>query len=152
MISHFSLTAFVRGASDDLLTEYFKCAGPPLQLSPRTPKKHRTEAIVAVISRLDDGRRVQVESDFREVHKLATAAGIRRIIDEANFQGVDLTALLRQQHGHLDKAFLTFLNARAIFDAASLFAAGDTLSGRYWKRRLPVTGAPDIDPVPKLAL
>lgn len=151
MISHFSLTAFVRGASDDLLTEYFQRAGLPLELPAQSPKKQRAEAVIDAIARLGDDPRSRFESEFREIHTLATASGIRRIIDEANFQGINLAAMLRPQRGHLDKALLTYLNARTIFDAASLFAARDNLPGRYWKRRLPVTGAPDIDPIPKLA-
>ena len=151
MISHFSLTAFVHCASDDLLIEYFQRAGSPLEFPPRTPKKRRAEPIIEAITRLNDDQRSRFESDFREVYTLATASGIRRIIDEANFQGIDLAALLSPQRGHLDKALVTYLNARAVFEAASLFAVRDTLPGRYWKRRLPVAGAPGIDPVPKLA-
>jgi len=85
MISHFSLTAFVRGASDNLLTEYFQRAGSPLELPARTPKKQRAEAVVESIARLGDDERSRFESDFREVHTLATASGIRRIIDEVNY-------------------------------------------------------------------
>jgi hypothetical protein len=151
MISHFSLTAFIRSVSRDLLSEYFRRAGLPLELGPRTPKKARAEPLIEAIGKLADSQRAQCESDFREVHKLATAGGIQRILDEANFQGAGLAAPLRERRGHLDKALLTYLNARAIFDAASLFAARDILPGRYWKRRLPLTGASDIDPVPKIA-
>jgi hypothetical protein len=136
MISHFSLTAFIRSVSRDLLSEYFRRAGLPLELGPRTPKKARAEPLIEAIGKLADSQRAQCESDFREVHKLATAGGIQRILDEANFQGADLAAPLRERRGHLDKALLTYLNARAIFDAASLFAARDILPGRYWKRRL----------------
>lgn len=152
MISHFSLTAFVRSVSNDLLAEYFKRAGSPLELPSRTPKKQRAEAAIEAIAQLGDDLRSRIENDFREIHRLATASGIRGLIDEAKFQGVDLATLLRPHRGHLDKALQTYLDARPIFDAASRLAGRDMLPGRYWKRRLPVTGAPDIDPVPKLNL
>jgi hypothetical protein len=94
---------------------------------------------------LSDEQRVALDQDFKEVAALGDKAGLQQIIDEARFRHVALGDEFHGQRSFVNKAFWTFLNARSVFDAASRFAV-PYLQGRYWKRHLPVTSAPGIDP------
>jgi hypothetical protein len=145
MSGHFTLKGFLRQASRRLFAEYLHARGIDLGLDIAALKPRNIDPIVEALNRLADDQRAGLDRDFQDIAALASEAGLRQIIDEARFQGVILDAELQRLDGFLDKSLWTFLRVRQIFDAASRFAVRDILSGRYWKRGLPLPGAPGAD-------
>lgn len=147
MTNHFTLQTLLRQASRDLLGTYLTHSGIDLGIDVAQLKTRNIDPIIEAINGLPDDRRAALDRDLREIWSLASEAGLRQILGEAGYQSVDLVDRLKPLEGFLDKAMWTFVNARTVFDAAALFVVQDTLPGRYWRRRLPLTGAPAADVV-----
>lgn len=150
MTTHYTLNSFIRQASNGILADYFEDRGIDLGIDIRALRPRKFEPIVESINRLADDQRAALDQDFKEVAALGDKAGLQQIIDEARFQEIDLGDEFHGQRSFVNKAFWTFLKARFVFEAASRFAV-PYLQGRYWKRHLPVTSAPGIDPSDKVA-
>jgi hypothetical protein len=81
-----------------------------------------------------------LHTDFAAILTLATEGGARTLLAEAVHAGLDIADAFAAQDGFVSKAFWVFLTHRAVFDAAFRPSAKDYLSGRYWKRQLPIRG------------
>jgi hypothetical protein len=150
MVTHYTLNSFVRQASNGLLADYFEGKSIDLGIDVKSLKPRKFEPIIDATSYLSDEQRATLDRDFREVAGLGNKVGIQQIIDEARFQEVELGDEFCGQPSFVNKSFWAFLNARPVFEAASRFAV-PYLQGRYWKRRLPLTSAPGIDPSDRVA-
>lgn len=144
MALHYTLTNFVRQASNARLAEYFEVRGIYLGIDVRSLKPRTYEPLLDAVNRLTDEQRAGLDRDFMEVTALADKAGLQHIINEARFRGVDIGPGLQEQNSFFNKAFWTYLNLKAVFDGAASFAAPYT-QGRYWKRRLPLPAVPGAD-------
>ncbi len=145
MTNHFTLQTLLRQASRDLLGIYLTHSGIDLGIDVAKLKPRNIDPIIEAINRLPDDRRAALDRELREIWALASESGLRSILDEAGHQSVVLVDRLQPLDGFLDKAIWTFVNARAVFDGAARFVVRETLPARYWKRRLPLTGAPTGD-------
>jgi len=141
MATHFTLKTFLRQASRNLFGTYLESAGIDLGIDVAALKPRDIDPIIEAINRLSDDQRVILDRGLHSIWSLASEAGLRHILDEAAYRSVDIGERLRSHAGFLDKAIWTFVEECAVFDGASLFAIQDMVSGRYWKRRLPVAGA-----------
>ena len=147
---HYTLTNFIRQASNDFLAEYFEGRGIDLGIDIKSLKARNNEPVVAAINTLPDEERAGLDQDFIGITALADKAGLQHIIQEARYQNLGIEADLQNQHGMTNKSLWVFLKHPAVHDSASRFAVPYT-QGRYWKRRLPVTSAPGIEPGTKAA-
>jgi len=142
MTVHYTPKGFVRLAAPELLTEYLNAAKIDLGRDP--PEKVVNAAVVCdAIDALPDDTRAMLDRDWQLVWSLASESGLKHIIDEANERDA-LTGELAPLKSFLDKALTAFLRHRDIFERAHELAALDCLSGRYWKRRLPVSVNPQM--------
>jgi hypothetical protein len=84
-------------------------------------------------------------ADFAAILTLATHGGVQTLLAEAVHAGLDIANAFAAQDGFISKAFWVFLTNRAVFDSAFRLSAKNYLSGRYWKRQLPIPGARSAD-------
>lgn len=145
MAQHYTLTSFLRQASNQLLADYFQAKGIDLGVNLKSLKHRKIEPVAAAIEALPDDAQADVNRDFQNVVTLADAGGWHQIVHEAQYQGVNVAAGWGAQKSVLDRTFWTFLNFPIVFEGATQFAV-PYLAGRYWKRGLPVHGALVGDP------
>ena len=79
--------------------------------------------------------RTPAEGVFRQVHDLATAAGVQALVAEGLAHGVDLADELEPVDGFHAKALTAFLRWPQVFRTAWQVHHADALPGRYWRRR-----------------
>jgi hypothetical protein len=149
MAYHYTLKNFVRQASNTLLVEYFRAKGINLGVDLEALKPKNVDPIADAIDRLGEDEQNKVNRDFQKVAALGDRAGLRQIVEEARFNGLDIAPGLEAQRSVVNQAFWTFLRFPLLFEAAAQFAVPYAL-GRYWKRGLPVTGASIGDPDTKV--
>ena len=87
--------------------------------------------------------RTPAEGVFRQVHDLATAAGVQALVAEGLAHGVDLADELEPVDGFHAKALTAFLRWPQVFRTAWQVHHADALPGRYWRRR---TGLDHVPP------
>jgi hypothetical protein len=110
-------------------------------------KDNEVDPIFDAWLKLADEDRVHFEHVAREVHDLATPAGIKAIIEEGKFHKLDMAGPLEKIDGLYAKILWTYLEHLQVFKVASFFNHADQLSVRYWRKRknIPKT-APRVDP------
>jgi hypothetical protein len=145
MPAHYNLRNLLRQLSRELLSDLFDSHSVQIDLDLSALKKRQIEPIFAAITALPDDQRHKLDDDFRQIFALATPAGITHIIDEARFRGIEIVHRLRPIASPLDKAAWARVRERSVFESAVRLAVRDTLSGRYWKRRLPIGNLPGVD-------
>lgn len=126
---------FIRLAANALLKDYFTVHGELAGVEWDTLMETDADPVFAGWLALPEERQEKVEQDFRCIFDLASADGIRTIVDEARCSQLDITAELDARDGFLNKSFWVFLNHRDLFDRVSLLDHADHLSGRYWRAR-----------------
>jgi hypothetical protein len=87
--------------------------------------------------------RDRVEQMFRQVHEMATPAGIRLLITEVGFAGTDITAEIMRLPGHQARALWVLVHRPLAFHNARRIALAESLSSRYWQK---ITGVPLLVP------
>ena len=150
MAQNYTLNSFIRHAANALLADYFETQGLDLGIDMRALRRNQSDRIITATSLLPDAQRAAVEQDFIAVTALGNKSGLQQIIDEARFIGTDPSLGLEAQSSVINKVFWTFLYHRPVFDGAARFAMPNAI-GRYWKRHLPVTSAPGLDPASKVS-
>src|SRR5262249_29478705 len=83
---------------------------------------------------LPQSQREEVERDLRTVDELACESGIKTLIEEGHWQGIDLSRELDALEGLHSKAMWAFLRRSCVFDVAPLFTAADGMNSRHWVR------------------
>jgi hypothetical protein len=110
-------------------------------------KETEVEPIYDAWQALPEQVRELIEWEFRRVYGLATADGIRAIIEEGRFHGLDLTADLDALDGYVNKVLWTFLEHQQVFEVAQRLNRADHLNGRYWRKRKDIPRKePDVLP------
>jgi hypothetical protein len=144
MPSHtYSPKTFLRHARNALLARYFHERDLLLDLDIATMPEHAADDQFEAWTALSDEQRLGVESDFREVDALAHEQGIRTLLDEGHFHGVDFEPAFAGLDGFHDKALLALLDAPDAFAVAARFNYADTRPKRYWRRHV---GLPRVVP------
>lgn len=135
MANDYAPRLFLRQTENALLKEYFAAHGELTGIDWPHLRETEAETVYAGWMALPEERQEQVEQDFRDIFDLASAEGIRTVIDEARCSRVDITADLDARDGFLNKAFWVFLNHRDLFNRVALLDHADHLSRRYWRKR-----------------
>ena len=145
MPAHYNLRSFLRQLSRELLKELFDRHGIETGLELSALKKRQIDPIFETINALSEDRRQKLDDDFRNILSLATPGGIRHIVEEARFQGFELIEELQPIPSPIDRAAWACLYHGPVFEAAIRLAVRELLSGRYWKRRLPIAPLPGAE-------
>jgi len=136
----------LRHVSNALLARYFGAGNLLAEIDFATPPETKVGPIYEAVQRLAPDDQARVGSDLLLVHSLADDQGLRAILDEATYHGIELLADLDELDGFYDKAMWTLLEYPTIVDVASRFSDADHLPHAYWHRRregVPATQASD---------
>lgn len=137
MPSQYAPKHFLRQVHPGLLQRYFSARSALGNLDWASMEEGDTdvEAVFAAWHALPEQTAQEIEQEFRDVHDLASAEGMRTILEEGQYHSTDLTAELDAHSGFIDKVMHVFLNHRRIFNVACYFDHADALSGRSWHKR-----------------
>ncbi len=145
MPSHYNLRAFLQQLSPDHVIALFEHHGIDPGLCGKTRKAREIESMVAAINALPEDRRLSFDQDGRAIQSLATRAGLKHILAEAQYRQLAIVEELQRPRTILNKVAWTRFRHGEVFAGASRLAVRDILPGRYWKRRLPLTARPGAD-------
>src|SRR4051812_165873 len=90
----YSPRAFLRQVPNQLLKQFFERRGHYRDLLWYLFRETEVELIYDAWQALPGPEREEVERTFRGVHELASQAGIKALVEEGPFHGVDLAAQL----------------------------------------------------------
>jgi len=139
MARHYSPRAFMIEAPNRLLKEYYERVG----LNGDIPWRHLSERDIGRVfeayEKAPEKTRRKMDEDFRSIHNLADKGGIKTLIEvgQSPFRNIDFISLFGGAEGHLEKAFIAFLNHPEAFEEASYFHYADTIGHWRKRRRLP---------------
>jgi len=128
--------SFFRQVANSLLREYFASRSLLDGVNWDDLGETDTGPIYDAWLELPQERRVETDADFHVVHDLADEAGIHVMIEEADYQHVDLVAALGELEDFHDQAMWVFLKHPKVFDIASRFSRADSLPNRSWQKRV----------------
>ncbi len=136
MTDKYSPKSFLRTTSPEMLAAYFRQAGllPDFNFVNSAARK-RTDALHDAICALSDEIRQRVQQDFQDILWLSNKAGggLKSIIHEATFQGVDLSELDKILELR-DKIMWVFLHHSAIFNSCLRLAKRHLYSQTNWRQ------------------
>jgi hypothetical protein len=135
MPRHYSPRDFLRLAPNALLERYFHERDLLTGIDFRSLKETEVQPVFDAWWALPPEKVAEANSDFALVTALADEQGIQAILDEAEYQKLDLTEDLEAQQGLCDKALWTFLEHRDVAEAAHRFCEVERLPYSYWVRR-----------------
>jgi hypothetical protein len=84
---------------------------------------------------LPPNERQEVEGAFQSIHEMACEAGVRVLVEEGQFHGINLAAELDILDGYYHKAMYAYLRHEGIFRVALYFISADSLPSRSWLRQ-----------------
>lgn len=146
-MSQFNPKRVLRQTSNALLKEFFgqhNCHPTP---SWEQLGETQVDEVFRALQSLPDGPREKIEVVLQDLDEVANEDGVRVMVEEAAFRGVDIADDLEAMDSRFDKAMWVLLRHPDIWRAATMFARADDLSsGRSWRRRcdLPATN-PQVD-------
>ena len=135
MPTHYTPKTFLRQTSNDLLQACFGRVGALEELPWADLPNHEIDVVYDTWQDLPEPQRLEIERIFEEAEALANESGIRAIIDEGTFHGLDLAADLESLESFRDKAMYVALNHPRVFQVAGTINHAHSLSRRYWKHR-----------------
>lgn len=144
MALQYAPRTFLRQTSNELLQACFGRIGVLQDLPWNELPNHHIDVIYDGWQSLPDAERLEVERTFEEAEALASEAGIKTIIDEGTFHGLDLASELQHLQNYRDKAMHVAIVHPRVFEVAGQINHAHSLSRRYWQRRV---GMPQTQPI-----
>jgi hypothetical protein len=135
MSRQYSPKTFLRQVPNQLLKEYFDRRSVLSDLLWYLQGETEIERIYDSWQALPEPQRLEIEKDFRDIDEMACEEGVKALVEEGRFHGIDLAPELDRLDGSHHKAMWAFLRHEQVFYVASLINYVDTLHGRYWVRR-----------------
>ena len=99
-----------------------------------TPE-HKIEVVFDRWQNLPDDQRLQIERIFEDAEALANEEGLKTLIEEGQFHGLDLAAELEAFPNYRDKALHVWLNHPRVFQVAGTLNHAHALPQRFWHKR-----------------
>jgi hypothetical protein len=134
-VIHFTPKTFLRQTSNGLLQACFDRLGVLRDIPWTDLANHQIELVYDGWQSLPEPQRLEVERMFEEAESLASEAGIKAIIDEGLFHGLDLASELASFESYRDKAMHVAICHPRVFQVAGTINHAHSLSRRYWKHR-----------------
>ena len=140
MAGQYELKKFLRHVSMANLKDYF-ARRASTDAGVKWEELASVDEAFAAIQNAPDKVRGDVNGDFQRINAMATEGGIRTIIDEGRYRGLDLGTALQGVGGLEDQVLRVFLDypaadrRRALFDVAWEFNRADNVPGRSWRKR-----------------
>ena len=135
MARQYNPQRFFRQVPNSLLEQYFKEKEVLAEIKFEELTETKIELLYKSWLALSEKERSDMEKDFREIDRLATAGATKAIIDEADWHGEDLAPVLAELKNHHERAFWTFLNRKVYWKGALQFQYADSIPASYWRKR-----------------
>ena len=132
---HFTPRTFLRHTSNHLLRECFGNLGVLKNLPWNEFADHDIDLVYDSWQNLPDVKRLEAERMFEQTEALASEAGIKAIIDEGYFHGLNLAEELSTLESFRDKAMHVAIKYPHVFQVAGTINHAHSLSLRYWRHR-----------------
>ena len=119
MSRHYSPRAFMIEAPNRLLEQYYEGEGLGGDISWRHLSERDINLVFEAYQKAPEKIRRKMDEDFRSIHNLADEGGIKTLIEvgRSPFHQVDFVSLFEGTEGHLERAFIAFLNRPQAFEA-----------------------------------
>ncbi|MBA6296596.1 hypothetical protein [Colwellia sp. MB02u-9] len=130
MSGKYSSKQFMKVVSNVFLNKYFEHENIDLDVDSDPLREHDTDLLINAILLLKDIARSNIESDFQQIHSLATRAGIKALTAVAKkHDNIDFNEKIRSINGIHNQAMWAFINNREYWqDASILFEASSIQS------------------------
>lgn len=136
MSTHYNPKTFLRQTSNELLQACFGQLGVLQDLPWTELANHQVDLVYDRWQDLPEPQRLQIERMFEDGDALASdEEGIKAIIDEGTFHGLDLATELESLPNLRDKAMYVAINYPRVFQVAGTIHHAHSLPRRYWKHR-----------------
>lgn len=135
MAISFAPKTFLRQTSNELLQACFGQLGVLSDLPWAELSGHDIDVVYNSWQNLPEKQRLEVERMFEEAESLASETGVKAIIDEGTFHGLDLATELEPLPSFRDKALYVGVTYPHVFQVAGTIHHAHSLSLRYWRRR-----------------
>ncbi|MCA9031513.1 MAG: hypothetical protein KDA66_11940 [Planctomycetaceae bacterium] len=143
MATQYAPRTFLRQTSIEFLQAYFQHVGVLQDLSWSELPDHLIDIIHDGWQSLPDAERLEIERTFEEAEALASEEGIKVIIDEGTFHGLELASELEPLKNYRDKAMYVAVTHPRVFKVAGQINPAHSLPRRYWRHR---GGMPNVTP------
>ncbi|MSO37800.1 MAG: hypothetical protein EXQ69_06050 [Acidimicrobiia bacterium] len=147
MTIHYTPKTFLRQTSNCMLQSCFNRIGALHDIPWSELSEHRIDVVYDGWQQLPDAQRLEIERGFEEAEALANEEGLKALIEEGQFHGLDLAAELEPFSNFRDKALHVWLTHPRVFEVAGTINHAHSLPMRYWKHRggMPLA-QPDVTP------
>ena len=150
MAGQYDLRKFLREVANKTLKEYFERIGWDPGVNWEALTETGIEPLFeAIVENAPADKHADINRDFQQINEMATEGGIKTLIDEGRYRGLDLAVELEGVAGLHDKVLRVFLDHPAheggqlrLFDVARYFNRADKLPGRSWRKR---SGVPEVE-------
>lgn len=142
MAKNYSPKSFFRNAPNSLLVQYFTKHGVLKEHDFSHLSETKIEPMYLAWLSLPDNERGEIERDFRAIDALACEAGLKAILDEAEWHDEDLADALGEFDGFYEKAFWIFLERPNYWPAATAFCRADSISSNHWNECKTINHSP----------
>jgi hypothetical protein len=145
MAIQYTPKTFLRQTSNSMLQLCFGKVGVLADLPWNETPEHKIEVVFDKWQNLPAAQRLEIERLFEEAEALASEEGLKTLLDEGQFHGLDLAAELETFPNYRDKALHVWLNYPRVFQVAGTINHAHSFSQRFWSKRgnLPTT-QPDV--------
>lgn len=147
MTVHYQPKTFLRQTSNNLLQACFGQIGVLGDIPWADLSEHQIDVVYDGWQNLPEQQRLEIERMFEDAEALANEEGIKAIIDEGSFHGLDLATEIEQFGDFRDKAMYVAISHPRVFQVAGTINRAHSLSRRYWRHRgnMPLV-QPDVTP------
>lgn len=145
MAVQFTPKTFLRQTSNAMLQLCFEKVGALKDVPWNDTPEHKIEVVFDQWQNLADTPRLEIEGVFEEAEALANEEGLKTLIDEGQFHGLDLANELEPFPNFRDKALHVWLSYPRVFQVAGTINHAHSLTQRFWRKRgnMPTT-QPDV--------
>ena len=147
MAGQYELRKFLRQVSNKILKEYFERIGWDPRVEWAKLSETSVQPIFDAFQNAPEDIRARLNDEFGQINEMATEGGIRTIMDEGRWRGLDLGTALQGVGGLHDQVLRVLLDYPAkdgrvsLFDVARRFQKSDSIAERSWRKR---SGVPEI--------
>ncbi len=147
MVQHYSPKTFLRQTSNAMLHACFNRHEALAGVAWNELAEHQIDVVYDGWQDLPEAQRLAIERIFEDAEELANEDGLKALIEEGQFHGLDLATELEQFPNYRDKAIYVSLNYPRVFEVAGTINRAHSLPQRYWYRRgsMPLL-QPDVSP------
>lgn len=135
MAIHYTPKTFLRQTSNNLLQACFGQVGVLQELPWADLADHQIDVVYDSWQSLPEPQRLDIERMFEEAEALSSEEGVKAIIDEGIYHGLDLATELEPFQNLRDKAMHVAINHPRVFQVAGTINHAHSLSRRCWRHR-----------------